>query len=138
MSITEQSITVGSLQWFYRQVRGDGDKPPVLLLHGLPSHSFTWCELMADLENLGFSAIAPDWIGFGSSAKPDRRDFAYTPDAYVEALTALLSALEIEKFSSIVQGFLGSVGLQYALRHPDRIERLIILNTPLSKAAQLP
>ncbi|MGK7875981.1 MAG: alpha/beta fold hydrolase [Xenococcaceae cyanobacterium] len=140
MSITEHSIEVGALKWFYREAapKGDSDKSPVLFLHGLPSQSYSWCEIMPELAEKGFRAIAPDWIGSGFSAQPDRRDFAYTPDAYIEALAALIPALEIEKFSLVVQGFLGSVGLQYALRYPEQIERLVILNTPLSTAAKLP
>lgn len=93
---------------------------------------------MPDLADKGYRAIAPDWIGFGFSAKPDRRDFAYTPDAFITALTNLIEALELERFSLVVQGFLGSVGIQYALRHPDQIERLAILNAPISTAAKLP
>lgn len=113
-------------------------KPPVLLLHGLPSQSYSWCELMPDLAEKGFRAIAPDWIGSGFSAKPDKRDFAYTPDAFINAFAAFLQALEIKQFYLVVQGFLSSVGLQYALRHPDQVERLAILNTPISSQAKLP
>ena len=140
VSIREQSIEVGSLGWFYREVNpiGQSDKLPVLLLHGLPSQSYCWSAIMPDLAERGFRAIAPDWIGFGFSAKPDRRDFAYTPDAFISALADFLKTLEIERFSLVVQGFLSSVGLQYALRHPDQIERLAILNTPVSSDAKLP
>ncbi|HEY9822212.1 MAG TPA: alpha/beta fold hydrolase [Candidatus Sericytochromatia bacterium] len=140
MVISEQSIEVGSLKWFYREAKpiGESDKLPVLLLHGLPSQSYCWSEIMPDLTERGFRAIAPDWIGSGFSAKPDPREFAYTPDAFIEALGDFLKTLEIERFYLVVQGFLGSVGLQYALRHPEQIERLAILNTPISSAAKLP
>ena len=77
---------------------------------------------MSELAEKGLRAIAPDWVGSGFSAKPERRDFAYTPDAYLEALVELIAALEIEKFFLVVQGFLGSVGLQYAMRY-DYIHR---------------
>lgn len=140
MAISEQSIEVGSLKWFYREANpiGRSDQLPVLLLHGLPSHSYCWSEVMPDLAEKGLRAIAPDWIGSGLSAKPDKRDFAYTPDAFINALAEFLKALEIERFHLVVQGFLASVGLQYALRHPNQIERLAILNTPVSSAAKLP
>ena len=140
MAISEQSIKVGSLQWFYREANpvGKSSKLPVLLLHGLPSQSYCWSELMPDLAERGFRAIAPDWIGSGLSAKPDKREFAYTPDAFIDALADFLKTLELERFYLVVQGFLGSVGLQYALRHSDQIERLAILNTPVSSAAKLP
>ena len=140
MSIEEHKIKVGSLEWFYRVAEpiGRTERLPVLLLHGIPSQSYSWGEVMPALVNKGFRAIAPDWIGFGSSAKPDLRNFAYTPDAFITALAEFIQALELERFSLVVQGFLGSVGIQYALRYPNRIERLVILNTPISTAAKLP
>lgn len=140
MSVTEQTIAVGSLKWFYREAtsKGESSQLPTLFLHGLPSQSFSWCEIMPELAEKGINAIAPDWIGFGYSDKPSKRDFAYTPKAYVEALAAFIEAMELKKFHLVVQGFLGSVGLQYALQHPDAIERLVILNSPLSTDAKLP
>ncbi|WP_416666429.1 alpha/beta fold hydrolase [Egbenema bharatensis] len=140
MTITEELIEVGSLKWFYRNAEpvNPTDKPPVVLLHGLPSQSYSWRNVLPALAEYGFRAVAPDWIGFGFSSQPDRRDFAYTPDAYVEALAEFLEKLGIDRCSLVVQGFLGSVGLQYALRHPDRIERLAILNAPIMPEAKLP
>lgn len=142
MPTDEHVIEVGSLKWFYREAnplgRVDKPKPPVLLLHGLPSQSYGWREVLPALAEQGLRAIAPDWLGYGFSGKPDRRDFAYTPDAFITALAALMQTLEIERFSLVVQGFLGSVGLQYALRHPDQIERLAILNAPIATTAKVP
>jgi pimeloyl-ACP methyl ester carboxylesterase len=140
VSTTEHSIKVGSLEWFYREANpiGRSDNRVVLLLHGLPSQSYSWTAVMPALAEKGFRAIAPDWIGFGLSAKPDRRDFAYTPDAFINALADFIQVLELERFSLVVQGFLGSVGIQYALRNPDRIDRLAILNAPVSATAKLP
>jgi haloalkane dehalogenase len=138
VSISENKIQIGKLEWFYRLAETNGDKTPVLLLHGLPSHSYTWRKIMPELAKQGHRAIAPDWIGSGFSAKPDKRDFAYTPDAFIKALAEFIAALELTQFHLVVQGFLGSVGLQYALRYPEQIERLVILNTPISTTAKLP
>ncbi|MEH2062201.1 MAG: alpha/beta fold hydrolase [Nostoc sp.] len=140
MSITEHKINVDSLEWFYRESLpiGRTDLAPVLLLHGLVSQSYSWRNIIPALANQGTRAIAPDWIGYGFSAKPEKRDFAYTPDAFITALEGFVKALELEYFSLVVQGFLGSVGLQYALRHPEKIANLAILNTPISTAAKLP
>ncbi len=93
---------------------------------------------MPALADKGFRAIAPDWIGCGFSAQPDRRDFSYTPDQFVQALQEFLAALEIHHCSLVVQGFLGSVGLQFALRNPDQVNRLAILNAPIRSNARLP
>lgn len=140
MSISEHKIFVGSLEWFYRETLpiGRSDLLPVILLHGLPTHSYSWRKILPALASQGTRAIAPDMIGFGLSAKPERREFAYTPDAFITALAEFIQALEIERFSLVVQGFLGSIGLQYALRHADQIEALAILNSPISTAAKLP
>ena len=140
MSLKENKIQVDSLTWFYRQAQPEetSNKATVILLHGLPSQSFTWCEIMSGLTEYGYEAIAPDWIGCGFSAQPDKRDFPYTPNAYIQALGNFIQALELKKISLIVQGFLSSVGLQYALRHPDIIEQIIILNTPLATSVKIP
>lgn len=140
MATKEELIKVGSLEWFYREATPikSNDKPPVLLLHGLPAQSYSWGGVLPELAEKGFRAIAPDWIGSGFSAKPDKRDFAYTPDAFINAFAGFIKALEIERFSLVVQGFVGSVGIQYALRHPEQIERLAIVNAPVSSTAKLP
>jgi len=134
------TIQAGKFEWFYREAlpRNESDQPPVILLHGIPSQSYSWRGVMTALADQGFRAIAPDWLGFGRSQKPDARDFAYTPDAYIAALGEWVQALELSQFSLVVQGFLGSVGLQYALRYPDQIHRLALCNTPVSSQARLP
>ncbi|MER3493138.1 MAG: hydrolase [Mastigocladus sp. ERB_26_2] len=140
MSITEHKTTVDSQEWFYRLAEpiGRTDLLPVLLLHGLVSQSYSWRKILPALAQQGTKAIAPDWIGFGFSSKPEKRDFAYTPDAFITALEGFVQALELKRFSLVVQGFLGSVGLQYALRHPEQIANITILNTPISSTVKLP
>ncbi len=136
----ENKIKVDGLDWFYRESkpRSETDLVPVVLLHGLPTHSYSWRQIMPALANQGTRSVAPDWLGCGFSAKPDKKEFAYTPDAFLGGLEKFLQALKLERFSLVVQGFLGSVGLQYALRHAEQIESLAILNTPLTSSAKLP
>jgi pimeloyl-ACP methyl ester carboxylesterase len=140
MSITEHKVKVDSLEWFYREAEpiGRTDLLPVVLLHGIVSQSYSWRNIMPALAQQGTRAIAPDWIGYGFSSKPEKKDFAYTPFAFISALEGFIKALELERFSLVVQGFLGSVGLQYALRHPEKIANLVILNTPISSTAKIP
>lgn len=141
MKVTEQQIDVGTLQWFYRECLPvqEPERPPVVLLHGIPSQSYGWREVLPALAEQGMRAIAPDWIGSGFSSKPEPREFgSYAPEAYLKALADFVDALALERFSLVVQGFVGSVGLQYALRHRDRIERLAIFNAPLTTAVRLP
>ena len=140
MKITDKTVDTGKLEWFYREAvpESPNNKPPILLLHGLPSQSYTWLPILNQLAENGFQAIAPDWIGSGLSDKPEKRDFAYTPQAYLEALTDLINTLNLDCLSIVVQGYLASVGIQYALQNSDRIEKLVILNTPLTPIAKLP
>ncbi|MEB3151778.1 MAG: alpha/beta fold hydrolase [Sphaerospermopsis sp.] len=140
MSIKEHKITVNSLEWYYRESQpiGRSDLLPVVLLHGIVSQSYSWRNIIPALAAQGTRAIAPDWIGYGFSAKPEKRDFAYTPDAFIKALDDFIQAIELERFSLVVQGFLGSVGLQYALKNPEKIANIAILNAPISTSAKLP
>ncbi|MBD2146744.1 alpha/beta fold hydrolase [Sphaerospermopsis sp. FACHB-1194] len=140
MSIKEHKITVNSLEWYYREAQpiGRSDLLPVVLLHGIVSQSYSWRNIIPALAAQGTRAIAPDWIGYGFSAKPEKRDFAYTPDAFIKALDDFIQAIELERFSLVVQGFLGSVGLQYALKNPQKIANIAILNAPISTSAKLP
>ena len=140
MKITDKTVDTGKLEWFYRKgvPESPNNKPPILLLHGLPSQSYTWLPILNQLADNGFQAIAPDWIGSGLSDKPEKRDFAYTPQAYLEALTDLINTLKLDRLSIVVQGYLASVGIQYALQNSEKIEKLVILNTPLTPAAKLP
>ena len=138
--IIKTSIQVGTLEWFYREVNPVGWEDPqtAILLHGLPSQSWSWTGLLPLLAENGIHAIAPDWIGYGHSSKPERRDFAYTPDAFVTAFAGMVDALNLRSVSLVVQGFLGAVGIQYAIRNPNRVDKLVILNAPLTTSAKLP
>jgi pimeloyl-ACP methyl ester carboxylesterase len=138
--ITKNSIKVGSLEWFYGELAPTGWENPqtAILLHGLPAQSLMWTGLIPPFAENGIRSIAPDWIGFGNSSKPEKRDFAYTPDAFLKALSELVDALSLDRFSLVLQGFLGTVGIQYALRNPNRIDKLVILNAPLTTGIKLP
>ena len=138
MSIKTDKVQAGKFQWFYRQTELDSQRTPILFLHGLPCHSYTWHKLMSLLAEENIPSIAPDWIGSGFSDKPNQRDFAYTPEAYLTSLSEFIAAMKLKKFYLVVQGFLGSLGIQYALQNPKQIEGLIILNTPITSDAKLP
>ena len=138
MSIKTDKIQVGKFQWFYRQTEIESERIPIVFLHGLPSHSYTWQKTMSFLADDNIPSIAPDWLGCGFSDKPSPKDFAYTPEAFIAELAELITALKLEKFYLAVQGFLGSVGIQYAIANPERVEGLIILNAPIFSNAKLP
>jgi haloalkane dehalogenase len=140
ITIQENKIKIGSLEWYYREILPikDNNKTPVILLHGLLSQSFCWLEIMPILGEYGYHGIAPDWLGWGLSGKPEQKDFDYTPSSYLKAFTEFIEGLKLEKISLVVQGFLATIGIQYALQYPEKIDKLIILNTPISSSAKLP
>lgn len=140
VKITQAAIAAGAFQWCYRELQpAQGEhSAPVILLHGLPSQSLSWQGLLPLLSAQGIRAIAPDWIGFGNSSKPEPRNFPYTPDALITALSEFIDAMSLDRVSLVIQGFLGTVGIQYALRYPDRVQKLVILNAPLTTSAKLP
>jgi pimeloyl-ACP methyl ester carboxylesterase len=138
--IEQSSLAIGDLSWFYRQQAPVGvDNPPtVLFLHGVPTTSLSWTGVIPKVAEVGWRGIAPDWIGLGGSSTPDKRDFAYTPSAYLDALTAFIEKMQLGKVAIVAQGFLGTVGIQYALRNPDKIDRLSIVGAPITATKQLP
>lgn len=141
VTIQEQTLTVGPLQWFYREAAAstaDPAKLPVVCLHGLVSQSYGWRQVLPAIADAGFRAIAPDWIGAGFSSQPERRDFAYTPEAFVNAFEAWRAALGLERLHLVVQGYLGAAGLLWAAQYPDRVERIALVNTPFYTGATVP
>lgn len=135
----KHTVTVENLKWFYRETLPKSDRnQTIVFLHGIPSTGHSWHKLMEPMTTAGYRCIAPDWIGYGASEQPDRRDFKYTPEAYQAALGAFLDALELESVILVVQGYIGSSGVLYALANPERVDRLVILNTPLVSKAKLP
>ena len=93
----------------------------MLFLNGSVSQSYSWRNILPAMANQGTRAIAPDWIGCGFSAKPEKSDFSYNPEAFISALSGFVTALELTKFSLVVQGFLGSVGLHTRSIIPNKL-----------------
>jgi len=121
----------------------EGTGEPVVMVHGNPSWSFYYRNLVSALS-ANYQCIVPDHIGCGLSDKPDDKDYDYTLANRIDDLEALLEHLDIkENITLVVHDWGGMIGMGYAARYPDRIKRLVILNTaafhlPLSKAFPLP
>ena len=112
---------------FYREA-GPTDAPAIVLLHGFPSSSHMFRDLIPQLADR-FHVIAPDYLGFGFSDAPAATDFAYTFDnitALVEKL--LFHTLGLTKFSIYVQDYGAPVGFRLASRHPEAIEGIVVQN----------
>ena len=104
-----------------------GEGEPVLLLHGNPTWSFLYRDVIPALGG-SVRAIAPDFLGFGRSDKLERSE-DYTLENHLSALEQLVSALGLEKITLVVHDWAGPIGLSYAVDHPEKIRRLVIMNT---------
>jgi pimeloyl-ACP methyl ester carboxylesterase len=113
----------------YREA-GSRDAPVVLLLHGFPTSSRMFRNLMPRLADT-YRIIAPDYPGFGHSGVPDRANFSYTFDNLANVMDGLLDQLDVGKFTPYVMDFGGPVGYRLALKHPERVSALILQNAPL-------
>src|SRR3954470_18049364 len=110
------------------QAGGPADAEAIVLLHGFPESHRTWRGVAPDLAR-EFRVIAPDQRGFGASDKPLGVD-AYRTDRILEDLIALADALGLERFTLVGHDWGGAVAWLAALRHPDRLSRLVIVNAP--------
>jgi haloalkane dehalogenase len=106
-----------------------GDAPPVLMVHGNPSWSFYYRNLVQALSGT-HRCIVPDHIGMGLSDKPDDSDYSYTLAQRIDDLGALIESLNLSQpITLVVHDWGGMIGLGWAVRHPQRIARIVILNT---------
>jgi pimeloyl-ACP methyl ester carboxylesterase len=121
-----KTIKVDGLDIFYREA-GNPALPTILLLHGFPTSSHMFRDLMPLLANR-FHLIAPDYTGFGGSSCPNPKDFDYTFDHFAEILVKFTDALELTSYALYLQDFGGPVGLRLAIQRPERVTGLIIQN----------
>ncbi len=108
----------------------EGEGPPVVFFHGEPTWSFLWRKVIPPVRDAGFRCVAPDMPGFGRSDKPVELGW-YTYDRHVQALAPLLEELDLSDATAVVHDWGGAIGLRLAVEHPDRITRLVILDTGL-------
>jgi pimeloyl-ACP methyl ester carboxylesterase len=118
--------TVDGLEVFYREA-GDPANPTLVLLHGYPSSSFMFRNLIPALED-GFHLVAPDYPGFGNTESPAPSEFEYTFDQLSRIVEALLESLGLTRFGIYIQDYGAPVGQRIAVRRPEWIEALIVQN----------
>jgi pimeloyl-ACP methyl ester carboxylesterase len=118
--------TVDGQRIFYREA-GDPAKPAIVLLHGFPTSSFMFRELIPLLA-ADFHVIAPDHMGFGLSDAPPADEFSYTFDALTTLTEGLLTKLKVERYAIYVQDYGAPVGWRLALRNPAAITGIVTQN----------
>jgi pimeloyl-ACP methyl ester carboxylesterase len=124
---TFQHAVVRGLKVFYREA-GSKTSPTIVLLHGFPSSSHMFRDLIPQLAST-FHVIAPDYVGFGYSDAPDASKFDYNFDnlaAYVEEL--LFGVFGLKKFIIYVQDYGAPVGYRIAAKHQNAIEGIVVQN----------
>lgn len=124
--VTYNQINQDGIRIFYREA-GTADKPVLLLLHGFPSASHMFRDLIPRLES-HYHIIAPDYPGFGQSAIPSRSEFTYTFDHLAEIMAQFLSAIGIDRFFMYVFDYGAPIGFRLAVKHPEKILGIISQN----------
>ncbi len=114
---------------FKQHYLDEGCGEPFVMVHGNPSWSFLYRDMVKFFRN-EYRCIAPDHMGCGLSEKPALDSFGYTLREHVDNLEALLEGLDLEfPINLAVHDWGGAIGMGYATRHPEKIKRLVILNT---------
>lgn len=125
-TIFYRSTTIDGVKLFYREA-GPADGPVVLLLHGFPTSSHMFRNLIPLLADR-YRVIAPDYPGYGQSDAPDPAQFAYTFAHCADLMDRLMSELKATRYALYVMDYGAPVGYRLALKHPERVSGLIIQN----------
>ncbi len=111
----------------------EGDGRPVLLLHGEPTWAFLYRKLIRELAPHA-RCVAPDYFGFGRSDKPTDPGW-YSYDGHYQALERFVLQLDLRDTTVVVQDWGGPLGFRLCVEHPDRVARLVVLNTGIGVGA---
>lgn len=125
-TVRYQTAKLDGLDIFYREA-GPKDAPTILLLHGFPTSSHMFRNLIPQLAT-SFHVVAPDYPGFGQSSMPSRKEFAYTFDNFSKLMEKLVDQLGLKRYSMYVMDYGAPVGYRLALRQPERLQALIVQN----------
>ncbi|MGH9977593.1 MAG: alpha/beta fold hydrolase [Nitrososphaeraceae archaeon] len=122
-----QTISIDGQTIFYREAGNKENAPTILLLHGFPTSSHMFRNLIPALANK-FHLIAPDYPGFGNSSMPTVDKFQYTFDHLAEIVDKFITQIGLQRFSIYVMDYGAPIGFRLAVRHPEKIDALIVQN----------
>ena len=125
-AVRYKTIDLGEIRMFYREA-GGASAPVVLLLHGFPTSSHMYRDLIPQLA-VDYRVLAPDLPGFGSTKAPPRGVYAYTFDNLYKSVQSFVDVLRIERFAVMVFDYGAPVGFRLAAANPDRIWAVITQN----------
>jgi pimeloyl-ACP methyl ester carboxylesterase len=126
-TIVYRHADAGGLKVFYREAGGTAGAPKLLLLHGFPSSSHMFRDLIP-LLSADFHIVAPDLPGFGRSEMPPREQFAYTFDNFARVIEQFTEAIGFDRYAMYVFDYGAPTGFRLALSHPERIRAIISQN----------
>jgi pimeloyl-ACP methyl ester carboxylesterase len=126
MTVNYQTISINGLNIFYREA-GNRNMPTLLLLHGFPSSSHMFRNLIPILAE-DYHVVAPDFPGFGQTDLPNHKQFAYTFANLADIIGKFTETIGLKKFSIYIFDYGAPVGLRMALKHPERIQAIISQN----------
>jgi len=124
--VSYKTVTVGGVELFYREA-GDPHKSTILLLHGFPSSSHMFRNLIEQLST-EYHLIAPDYPGFGYSSCPDPSEFDYSFDHLADIIEQFIDTLNLQHISFYMQDYGGPVGFRVINKRPELVKSLIIQN----------
>ncbi|MFI7388131.1 alpha/beta fold hydrolase [Streptomyces sp. NPDC049813] len=124
-AIHHRYATVDGRRLFYRE-SGSPDMPTLVLLHGFPTSSYMFRNLIPQL--VGYRVIAPDHLGFGLSDAPGAAEFDYSFDALADLTAGLLRHLGVDRYALVVQDYGAPIGWRLALREPDAVTAVVTQN----------
>ena len=123
---TFHTVSINGLDIFYREA-GSRSNPTVLLLHGFPTSSHMFRNLISALADR-FHLVAPDYPGFGYSSMPTVDEFDYTFDHLTEVMAGFIAAIGLNRYSLYLMDYGAPIGYRLARQHPEQIETLIVQN----------
>ncbi|HIK15987.1 MAG TPA: alpha/beta hydrolase [Leptolyngbyaceae cyanobacterium M33_DOE_097] len=123
---TYRTVSIDGLDIFYREV-GSRDNPTILLLHGFPTSSHMFRNLIPALADK-FHLVAPDYPGYGNSSMPTVNEFDYTFDHLTEIVEKFITAIDLKKYSLYVMDYGAPIGYRIAAKYPERVQSLIVQN----------
>lgn len=121
-----KTIKVNGIDIFYREA-GNVNKPTIVLLHGYPTSSHMFRNLITDLS-VRYHVLAPDYPGYGRSEQPAMKNFKYTFDNMSKIIEGFLKVKKVKKYSLYLMDYGAPIGFRIAAKYPKRIESLIIQN----------
>lgn len=124
--VAYKTVAVDGLDIFYREA-GPADAPTVLLLHGFPSSSHMFRELIPDLA-ARYHVVAPDYPGFGYSSAPSVDEFGYSFAKLADVVEGFTEKLGLTSYVLYMQDYGGPIGTRLAIKHPERVRGIVVQN----------